>query len=146
MPENHYTTNRQLLLHMVQELHQRGFEKLRIEPSLSPSGMHWRCTFYGAERKHQTTASNWIYDIEDKSPGKKIRHTPASLADLFEQEHAEFMPHCQGPDAAYAQWYRSMLQRLHPTELPYAYSDYEATKGYWHTTERNLIKTQEDDE
>ncbi len=28
---------------MVHELHKAGYQRLRVSPGLSPSGMHWRC-------------------------------------------------------------------------------------------------------
>jgi hypothetical protein len=28
---------------MVGELHRRGFQRIRISPAMSPSGLHWRC-------------------------------------------------------------------------------------------------------
>jgi hypothetical protein len=31
------------VLAMVGELHKRGYEKIRVMPFMSPSGMHWRC-------------------------------------------------------------------------------------------------------
>jgi DNA-binding transcriptional ArsR family regulator len=41
-PPAHILCRRVLL--MVRELHRRGFERLRIAPGLSPSGLHWLCT------------------------------------------------------------------------------------------------------
>jgi hypothetical protein len=31
------------VLEMVAILHHRGYERLRIEPGMAPSGMYWRC-------------------------------------------------------------------------------------------------------
>ena len=31
------------VLEIVAALHRRGYERLRIEPGMSPSGMSWRC-------------------------------------------------------------------------------------------------------
>ncbi len=31
------------LVAMVHELHKAGYQRLRVSPGLSPSGMHWRC-------------------------------------------------------------------------------------------------------
>ena len=28
---------------MVHELHKAGYQRLRVSPGLSPSGVHWRC-------------------------------------------------------------------------------------------------------
>ena len=29
---------------MVHELHKAGYQRLRVSPGLSPSGVHWRCS------------------------------------------------------------------------------------------------------
>jgi hypothetical protein len=31
------------VLRMVHELHKRGRQRLRIVPTMAPSGLHWRC-------------------------------------------------------------------------------------------------------
>ena len=38
------------VLTMVRELHNQGYQRIRISPGMAPSGMHWRCAI--------TTASN----------------------------------------------------------------------------------------
>ncbi len=35
--------SRRVLL-TVHELHKLGYQRLRIDPDMSPSGMHWRCS------------------------------------------------------------------------------------------------------
>lgn len=69
MSLNTYMNNRQKLLYMVEELHKRGFGKLEIIPSISPSGMHWRCTFIDETKNHNLIATNWLYDIESSKNG-----------------------------------------------------------------------------
>ena len=34
----------QRVLLMVHELHKLSYQRLRIAPGMSPSGMHWRCS------------------------------------------------------------------------------------------------------
>lgn len=78
---------------MVQELHKRGYEKLRVVPSLSPSGLSWRCEFVTNSGK-SFCASNWI----EKFVGSKneIKHTPQKLADLFIKGNSDFLKTCEG--------------------------------------------------
>ena len=91
MEENFYMTNRQKLLFMVQEIHKRGYEKLRVIPSLSPSGLSWRCLFIVDTKKEEFIASNWIYKHEKEDSSKEIRLTAKELADLFIGENIEFI-------------------------------------------------------
>ncbi|MFT4154119.1 hypothetical protein [Parafilimonas sp.] len=141
MDDRFYMTNRQKLLFMVEELHNRGFGKLRVIPSLSPSGVHWRCSFIDETKEHRCIASNWIYGYEKEKSGEEIKLTTQELADLFVKENFEFIEHCKGENEAYTKWYSSILAQLKKGELPYAFADWEMPKGIWRTSEGNDIKT-----
>ena len=126
---------------MVQELHKRGFEKLRIIPSLAPSGMYWRCSFIDEAKKKDFSASNWIHNHENENSREEIKLTTQELADLFIKENSEFIDHCKGKNEEYTKWYSEMLQQLKKGELPYAFADWNMEKGFWETSENNKIKT-----
>ena len=110
------------LVAMVHELHKAGYQRLRVSPGMSPSGMHWRCSI--------TCASNMEPD------GFSIRHTsPASglfaaytsadpsyfgwagaetwsareLAVHFLQAFPKLAEHGMGRDWAYAGWLTELL-------------------------------------
>ncbi len=141
MEDNFYMTNRQKLLFMVQELHKRGFGKLRIVPYIAPSGMYWRCDFINEAKTQRTLASNWINNHENENSSEEIKLTTQELADLFIKENAEFIGHCKGMNEEYVKWYSEMLLKLKKSELPYAFDDYTLTKGFWETSENNKIET-----
>ena len=61
---NIYMKNRHKLLLMVQELHNRGYGKLRIVPYLSPSGVSWRCSFVDKTTKHELIVSKYLNFVE----------------------------------------------------------------------------------
>lgn len=144
MSVNTYMNNRQKLLYMVEELHKRGFGKLEIIPSISPSGMHWRCTFIDETKNHNLIATNWLYDIESSKNGN-IKLSIKELASLFIQENLEFVNHCRGKNKRYNDWYREMLKKLSENELPYAFSDFYYSTSIWKTTLDNEIKTLSND-
>lgn len=146
MEQDFYATNRQKLLFMVEELHERGYENLRVFPSLSPSGTHWRCSFIEKTERHKVISSNWIYDHEEENSSEELKYSTQELADLFIQENQDFMEHCKGADAEYKMWYTEMLKQLNKDELPYAAADFDIPKGAWITTEGNKIKTLPDEE
>jgi hypothetical protein len=126
---------------MVEELHTHGFGKLRVIPSLSPSGMHWRCSFIDETKTHDFIATNWIYKHENKNSREEIKLTIQELTDLFINENFEFIEHCKGENKEYKEWYSRMLEQLTNDELPYAFADWEMPKGIWETSKGNKIKT-----
>ncbi len=147
MDTNFYMTNRQKLLFMVKELHKRGFEKLRVIPSLSPSGTYWRCDFIDETKKFNFTASNWVYCHEKENSKEEIKLTTQELADLFIKENFEFIEHCKGENKEYATWYSKMLAQLTTKdELPYAFADRAIEKGFWETSKNNKIKIFSDED
>lgn len=141
MDSNLYMKNRQKLLWMVKELHKRGFGKLRIVPSLSTSGLHWRCRFIDETKAHSCIATNWIYDHENEDLLEEIKLTPPELADLFIKENPDFITHCSGKNEVYEKWYGEMVESLEEEELPYAFADYFYPDDFWQTSKGNKIKT-----
>jgi hypothetical protein len=136
-----YMTNRQKLLFMVQELHKRSFEKLRIIPSLAPSGLFWRCSFLYESKSPECIASNWLSDCENMYSQEEIaKMTPQTLADLFIQENADFIAHCKGENAEYIKWFAEMIEQLEEKELPFAFSDDFSFTDFWKTTKGKEIK------
>lgn len=143
MERNYYMTNRQLLLFMVKELHKRGYENLRIIPSLSPSGMSWRCEFFDG-RTDLMTASTWLTNYETES-SRKIKLTVAQLADNFERDNRVFVEACKVENAEYVSWYSQMVDSLKKDELPYAYAEYFSPTDYWKTSNGRKISILPDD-
>lgn len=81
---------------MVQELHKCGFEKLRIMPCLSPSGLHWRCIFISEKSGERYIASNWIAELESENVDEEIEQNTKELTTLFKDEHDNFLKQCKG--------------------------------------------------
>ena len=84
-----YEINMQKILFIAKELHKRGYEKLRVEPSISPTGLSWRCSYFVilGTKKESIIVSNWI-QIEEK-------YSIQELADLFEKEYIDFFSKCR---------------------------------------------------
>jgi hypothetical protein len=126
---------------MVAELHNRGFEKLRIIPSLSPSGLHWRCSFIAGAEDIPLNASNWLSGYEDEHSHAEVQPTTEEMADVFMKDNVEFLGRCKGEDREYIDWYSAMLTQLNREELPYAFSDYFSATDFWTTSAGNEIPT-----
>jgi hypothetical protein len=141
MDNSFYITNRQKLLFMVKELHKHGFGKLRIIPSLSPSGMSWRCSFIAKTKNNSLIASSWIYNYEKENSLEEIELTYQELANLFIKQNLDFIEDCKGEDEEYVKWYGEMVDNLAEGELPYAFDDYFSPTDFWKTSKGNEIKT-----
>ena len=131
----------QKLLFVVKELHSRGYEKLRIVPSLSPSGLSWRCSFVvksGSQLK-SIIASNWLQDVMNVS--SKNEYSIEELTDMFAREHQHFLAHCKGKNKEYVEWYSKMLLTLTEEELPYAFADFFPPTDDWKTSKLQKIHT-----
>jgi 8-oxo-dGTP pyrophosphatase MutT (NUDIX family) len=133
------------LFRMVRELHHRGYELLRIEPGLSPSGMHWRlaiasATLFASNHGARLTHSALAMRPTDEptliarytSPtafdcfgwGDRFQDSPAELADRFERHFPQILEMSRGADPAYVHWFAEMLVHTEPTGLPMAYADW----------------------
>jgi hypothetical protein len=123
---------------MVNELHLRGYGKLRVVPSLSPTGLAWRCIFVTSEGA-TFIASNCLENFETSD--RKIEYTPERLADIFVVENRVFIDKCMGKNEDYVRWYNAMTARLSDGELPFAFADYFSPGDFWKTSKGNMIET-----
>jgi hypothetical protein len=139
--KNYYMINMQKILFVARELHKRGYENLHVVPSVSPTGLAWRCKFVTTTNgKNQSLiVSKWISKfIKDKN--KEIEIPIKKLTDIFEKENMEFIFKCKNENHEYVDWFYEMLKKLHEGELPYAFSDYFYAKDYWKTSLDNKIE------
>ena len=129
-------TYRNVLL-LVEELHKRGYEKLRICPGMSPSGIYWRCsiTYAGLfSSRHGALISGGDPLVARYTSGQEASYfgwedaagdTVPQLADKFLERFPEICSKGKGKDEAYASWYVDMLRLTMPNGLPVAYDDYD---------------------
>ena len=125
----------QRVLLMVHELHKLGYQRLRIVPGMSPSGMHWRCsvTHVGnIQRMHGAMMCDFD-DAAHYTPGQNNNYfgwedaqkdTARKLASKFLDRFPSIAQLGQGVDWAYAGWYVQMLGLAERGALPVAYSDW----------------------
>jgi hypothetical protein len=134
--------NMQKVLHMAGILHTRGYEKLHVIPSISPTGLSWRCVFITMDSE-PVIVSSWIQqqmDINNESVLDSIE-----LAKRFERENFNFLRSCIGENKEYIGWYSRMLDTLEEEELPYAFSDYFSACNHWQTSNNRRIVTLPDE-
>lgn len=130
--------NMQKILHLTGELHKKGCTELHVIPSLSPSGVYWRCDFINARTGERLSVSNWLHEHFEIN---EMELSTEEIVHRFEEDHRDFLLPTQGKDDAYSQWFSKMLQQLEEGELPYAFADYYDDPNYWQTNTGKKIKT-----
>ena len=124
---------------MVQELHLRGYQRLRIAPGLSAAGMDWRCAIAPASVISRVNGARVIdgHDWEDPrlahyttadgaryfgwEDGAKL--TASKLAEVFIRRLPVVAEAGRGSDWAYAGWFSEMLGLTYPDWFPVAYGE-----------------------
>jgi hypothetical protein len=101
---------------MVEELHRRGLQRLRITPSIAPSGLYWRLSVHapGCDDLDRWTSGN-----PDDGLGCE------QLADRFLAEHPVLAEAGRGDDPAYAAWVGRAVELARQGWLPYFYADWD---------------------
>jgi len=140
MEPNFYMLNFQKILYVAGNLHKKGYQNLRIVPSLSPSGLSWRCSFVTIKegRIVNVYASTWLQGFDGINE-KEIELTIEELTNLFIEKENDFLQNCKGKNEEYVQWFERVLQNLKEEELPYAYADYFSPTSFWETSLGNEI-------
>jgi hypothetical protein len=121
---------------MVQELHARGYQRLRIAPGMSPSGAYWRCSVVPVANILQTNGAmlkDWNGLAAHYSMGQEQEYfgwadaadaNAVRLADLFIERFPDIAAAGFGADWTYGGWYQDMMRLTAPDVLPVAYADH----------------------
>lgn len=115
------------LMELVAVLHARGYEGLRLAPTLAPSGCHWRAAMFAARRpglrtRSRSSGAGWrlLFDWADAGG-----MTLDELADRFVREFPEIAEAARHSDTAYATWYAEMLALTAPNGVIYLAADFD---------------------
>ncbi len=103
-------------LEMVETLHRRGLERLRMTPSIAPSGLYWRLTVYvpGCDEADRWTTGN---------PDDAL--AAEALADQFVAVHPALVEAGRGADPTYAAWVARVVSLARDGWLAYFHADWE---------------------
>lgn len=130
------------VLRMVTELHVRGFQRLRIAPSMAPSGCYWRCSITpvtNISNRHGGRMLSWDTLAAHYSSADKRKYfgwadaahvTPSRLANLFIERFPRIAEAGRGSDWVYAGRYLEMLGLTYPHSFPIAYADWNSPLDY----------------
>ncbi|WP_313095766.1 hypothetical protein [Empedobacter sp.] len=139
MERNFYIINMHKILYLARNLHEKGYNNLRVIPSLSSSGMYWRCIFLVDVngKRNNLNITNWIqkfYNVNLKEIDLD------ELTRLFITEEKEFLKNAKSENNQYVEWFKNVLEKVKKDELPYAFSDFYSSTHYWKTSIGNKIK------
>ena len=121
------------ILQGVQELHRRGYHRVRAFPGVSPSGMHWRVTLTATDAApDETTTLRYSTGDLTLFAGGDVTVATASetVADLILAALPGLTPIQDDPD--YVAWFADLMGKVeragHP---PVAYADYFDDTDGW---------------
>ena len=118
------------IIMIVHELHQRGYEQLRLYAGMSPSGCSWRWDVYpkvlmkdNLFERHE----DWVpfecphgsADEEFPEEGRK-----RLTADDFIKEYNSYVSLAKGEDKEYVKWLEAMVEHAQEMDFPIAFSEY----------------------
>jgi hypothetical protein len=114
------------IMHMIKELHLRGFSSVYLYSGLSPSGMHWRYEIGQMVNEQWPSKPSWV-NSSVQSEGSTIwaedNSSVALLAYGFQQHFKDRLIQNYQP-TAYSHWYANVLASLDERELLMFFADY----------------------
>jgi len=133
------------LLRAVAELHVRGYQRLRIVPSLYHLGT-WRCAIIPATYASRSHGARWSASVpaECRAPyssaetnsywGWTDGHgcSASKLAEVFLERWPGIAELGYGEDWPYVGWYTHMLHLTYPDALPLSWTESEGTPQFAH--------------
>lgn len=129
------------ILQGVRTLHERGYDRIRVLPGMSPSGVYWRVTIAtvdntdpggGRSVSDYEAAVTYTTGSLTEFAGSEVTVTtsPEVVADIILSALPRIVPTADDP--AYVAWYAGLVQLVERTgELPIAYAEYfDSTEGW----------------
>ena len=125
---------------IVHELHQRGYEQLRLFPGISPNGMCWRWMIY----PKVLMKDNSFEHHGDCTPFECLRGSTSAafpeegqklkVADDFIKEHEDFVNLAKGEDKAYVEWFEQIVEHAKNKDFPIAFSEFFDAEEWKYTS------------
>lgn len=118
------------IIMMLHELHNRGYEQLRILSGMAPSGCYWRWSIYpkiamgcnaDAERKIRGVHCDCPYGSLGRDRSNEDYN---EMADLFLEKYKSLFNVAKLPDKDYIKWFQGVVEHAQNNEFPIAYDDF----------------------
>jgi len=125
------------MMEMTHELHVLGYQKIRIFPSMAPSGCHWRLEWvpdYSVPSAFMPPEHSNEHESERYTSGagwqpfewQSVKSLSAlEMAQQFLRQFPELARAGKGDDWAYAGWLTKLLGEVRQGKLPYFLADWD---------------------
>lgn len=124
------------IIMIVHELHQRGYEQLRLYSGMSPNGCSWRWYIYPKVLMKDNTFERqvgWIpFDCPSGSTGDAFTENGRKTitADEFVKEYNNYVSLARGEDEEYVKWFETIVRHAKDKDFPIAFSEYFDAKQW----------------
>lgn len=120
----------------IEELHKMGFEKIRIVPSMAPTGLSWRCFITSKKNTSKKCGAMFSTHFSMEKWGKTVIPTngffkwnmmelsPYENALRFIKEYPLIAEEGKGNDSEYSQWFKKVVRECYHFLLPITYEEY----------------------
>ena len=132
------------IIMIVHELHQRGYEQLRLFAGLSPSGLSWRWFVYPKALMKDNLferRDGWIsFECPHGSAGDAFPEEGRRCltADDFIKEHDSLVSLAKGEDKEYVKWFETIVEHAKDKDFPVAFSEYYGAEQWKFTSGAQL--------
>lgn len=116
---------------IVHELHQRGYEQLRLFPGMSPNGCSWRWMIYPKvllkdSNRCEHHSDCLPFHCPHGSTGVAFPEERGCMktANEFMKEFESYVNLAKGEDEEYVEWYRSIVEHAEKKEFPIAFEEF----------------------
>lgn len=116
----------------VEELHRMGYERIRICPSTSPTGLAWRCAITTKANTSKRCGAmlsseknkDLVFLSNGSFPWEMMSKSPYDNALKFIKSFPTIAEKGKGLDEKYASWFKKVVRECFHFQLPTAYGDY----------------------
>lgn len=122
---------------ILHELHQRGYEQLRLHCGWSPNGLSWRWIIYpkclmGKDASGEQHDDYTPLDCPHGSVACIQNDVDYSrAADVLLRSASEFLELGKQPDKEYVRWYAQLVEHAKRGEFPVAFGEYFPSSDSW---------------
>jgi hypothetical protein len=117
------------IIMMLNELHKRGYQHLRLLSGFSPTGCSWRWMIYPKilmknEPRLERSNDFMPFECPYGSTGSVRSDVDIiKLADVFEETYRSFCSIGKLPDSEYVEWFNEIVKHAENDDYPIAFAD-----------------------
>ena len=124
------------IIMILHELHQRGYEQLRLFSGMSPNGCAWRWEIYPKilmwdDNSFECRGYGTSFECPHGSASEsKPQGRPLITADEFIKGKEDLFELAKAKDGAYVEWFGQIVRHAEQEDFPIAYADYFSAKEW----------------